>query len=474
MFSEPTFYLLIPILLSFLFYIYILYPLYISSLSPIPAIHPTSHISSIWIRRHRRGGRTAFRLVQSAHERLGPIILISPNELSVASIEGLRKIYLGGFEKTEWYVEEFANYGTPNLVSTLSSAPHAAQKRLLSHVYSKSYVQNSEDLGELSRVVLGRWADSLGRMRMKGEGREGLDRDVDIHALEWNSILGADFTTAYLFGLGNGSDFLRDGEAAGRFMGNWRRKIKGLGAEKEKATQEVEAFVLDLIQRTEWSLRNRKDGNEQTKPVVYEQLSNGLEKRNLRSFEDTELLLASEMLDHFGAGMETARIALTYLQWELSRRPELQTALRRELLTLDPPFKFKPSDFQSESRQPLPDPKAVDALPILDAILKETLRLYPPSPGLLTRVVPKGGTAIEGYQIPEGVIVGTSGYVMHMNEDVFPDPKSFKPERWHVEPSQKAEMNRWFWVFGSGRRICIGSHFAIYSKLASRPLEIRS
>ena len=74
----------------------------------------------------------------AAHNKLGPVIRLGPNELSVASLDGLRKIYLGGFEKTEWYVEEFVNYQTPNLVSMLGSKEHGAQKRMLSHIYSKS------------------------------------------------------------------------------------------------------------------------------------------------------------------------------------------------------------------------------------------------------------------------------------------------------------------------------------------------
>jgi cytochrome P450 len=54
-----------------------------------------------------------------------------------------------------------------------------------------------------------------------------------------------------------------------------------------------------------------------------------------------------------------------------------------------------------------------------------------------------------------------------MNEDVFPDASSFKPERWLVDGPVKVEMNRWFWVFGSGGRMCVGSHFAIYSEFCS-------
>ena len=465
MLFQGSLYIFLPAFLSLFLYRYLIFPFYLSPLSRIPPAHCTSPISALWIRWHRRGGRTGFRLLLAAHKKLGPVIRLSPNELSVASLDGLRKIYLGGFEKTEWYMEEFMNYQTPNLVSMLGSKEHSAQKRMLSHVYSKSYIQNSLDLRRSSHVILCRWVDLLSQFLEADQKKR--PQEVIIPPLQWNKALGADFTSAYLFGLENGSNFLGDWEVARKYSENWEIKMKGLIG-KEKATQEIEKYVMRLVQRTEWSIQNPKENHlsvkVESRPVVYEQLSKGLEKSGSKSLEEREFILASEMLDHFIAGLETAKITLTYLQWELSRRPELQSALRHELLGLSPPFKFSPSKSQAQDRQQLPDPKALDALPTLDAILKETLRLYPPSPSLLTRIVPPGGIVIEGHEIPGGVVVGTSGYVMHMNEDVFPDAMSFKSERWFVESAQKAEMMRWFWVFGSGGRMCVGSHFAIYSK----------
>jgi hypothetical protein len=89
----------------------------------------------------------------AAHKRLGPIVQLSPNELSVASLNSLRQICTGAFRKTAWY-SEFANFSIPNLVSILENKPHSVQKRMLSHVYSKSYIRSSIALQELSRVLI--------------------------------------------------------------------------------------------------------------------------------------------------------------------------------------------------------------------------------------------------------------------------------------------------------------------------------
>jgi cytochrome P450 len=346
------------------------------------------------------------------------------------------------------------NYQTPNLVSMLTSRPHSVQKRMLSHVYSKSYIQHSPDLAKLSQVILARWASLL-------SDRE----ELIIPVLEWNRALGSDFTSAYLFGCKNGTDFLRDSEGSEKFFESWIMRMKGL-AGVEKAKKEVEAYLMNLVRQTEGSIQTPRETKIDTKPVVYEQFSKALEKSGLPSSEKKDFIIASEMFDQFLAGTETSKVTLTYLQYELSGRPELQHALRDELLTLFPSFKFPISTSRDQCQQPLPDPKALDDLPMLDAILKETLRLYTPSPPLLTRIVPKNGTFIDGYEIPGATIVGTTGYAMHMNEDIFPDAKSFKPERWLVEGARKIEMMRWFWAFGSGGRMCIGSNFAIYSELS--------
>ena len=50
------------------------------------------------------------RTLHDAHRRLGPVIRVAPNELSINDIGSLRTVYQGGFEKPEWY-SVFNNYG---------------------------------------------------------------------------------------------------------------------------------------------------------------------------------------------------------------------------------------------------------------------------------------------------------------------------------------------------------------------------
>jgi hypothetical protein len=79
--------------------------------SPIPWAHWSAGLSSswiLWIRYTRKENRT----IHEAHHRLGPVIRLGPNEVSVNCIKGgIQTVYSGGFEKHEWYSNLFYNYG---------------------------------------------------------------------------------------------------------------------------------------------------------------------------------------------------------------------------------------------------------------------------------------------------------------------------------------------------------------------------
>lgn len=76
------------------------------------------------------------------------------------------------------------------------------------------------------------------------------------------------------------------------------------------------------------------------------------------------------------------------------------------------------------------DSRTLTDLPYLNAVVDEGLRLGTPFPGL-RRVVPKGGVIIDEAFIPEGTTVGVPAYSQETSEENFwPEPKAFKPERW--------------------------------------------
>ena len=167
----------------------------------------------------------------------------------------------------------------------------------------------------------------------------------------------------------------------------------------------------------------------------------------------SDMDIASECADHLLAGIDTTADSLMFLLWALSlpQNSQIQTDLRREL------------DGLSVDEKGIPEPKALAGLPFLNAVLKESLRLYSPLPAFEPRRC-STDQEIDGFLILAGTIVGMSPYCLHRKTDVYPNPLIYDPWRWLNEdgtPIMESDpKNRLFWAFSSGARMCIGIHLA--------------
>lgn len=106
------------------------------------------------------------------------------------------------------------------------------------------------------------------------------------------------------------------------------------------------------------------------------------------------------------AGTDTTGVTLTYLTWAVLQRPELRKALEDEVATL-------PENFME---------KDVIELPLLNAIVEETHRLYGAAPSSLPRVVPQGGSSLGGHFVPAEITVCTQAYTFHRDPNIWRDP----------------------------------------------------
>ena len=434
----------------FLIYKYIIYPLFISPLSKIPCANILCHITPAWISWKRSVGRE-IRTVYPLHQKFGAVVRLAPNEISLSCFEGLRTVYLGGFEKNGWYEGAFMNFDTMNLVSMQGRKEHSVQKRMVSNVYSKSYLQNSEDLKLVSQSLLYRQFLPI----LEDAASKGGSLDV----FDLTQALGMDVTSGYLFGTANMTNFLGDAEYRHRWYA-WYEKTK-YQTPKTRANGPVEQWCMDLCNAAE-AMQYSEKPISTTQPVVHARLYQCLSKSGLHS-EQLSKATASELLDELLAGHETSAVTLTYLMYQLSQRPSLQDKLRNELLTLSPPLQYPPQI--STSTPSLPHPSTIDTLPLLDAVINETLRLNSAAAGPLPRVTPNvsGGTSIAGYDhIPGGITISCNAYSIHRQPTVFPDPEKWDPERWlRAEGEDLARMKRNFFAFGAGGRMCLGKNLAL-------------
>jgi cytochrome P450 len=109
------------------------------------------------------------------------------------------------------------------------------------------------------------------------------------------------------------------------------------------------------------------------------------------------------------AGSDTTAITLTYLIWAVLKQPAMQKALEDEVCVLKP--EFLDTD--------------LEALPLLNAVIEETLRLYGAAPASLLRTTPPEGATLGGYFVPGGTTVSTQAYTIHRDSSLFPDPDRY-------------------------------------------------
>ncbi|XP_057736725.1 cytochrome P450 CYP82J17-like [Arachis stenosperma] len=97
----------------------------------------------------------------------------------------------------------------------------------------------------------------------------------------------------------------------------------------------------------------------------------------------------------------------------------------------------------------------------LQAILKETLRLYPAGP-LLVPHEAREDCYIHGYYVPKGTRVFANVWKLHRDPSIWAEPEKFSPERFiNGNGEVNEDQNFEYLPFGSGRRACPGSTFAI-------------
>jgi hypothetical protein len=369
---------------------------------------------------------------------------------------------------------------------------------MISNVYSKSVLQSSPQLHRQAEIIL------YDRLLPFLSSPVAADKNSGVDVLEiWNSV-SLDFVTAYQFGLKNGSNFLRDVEYRRHWLHLYyaRKTYPYFVQELPRLTSFLKSFHIHLVplwvddannELEAWTKSRCDDTIEYlntaaaddkeiaNEPVVMKALLAGMDKERKTKgdesvladtlLENPELSIPSEMIDQLAAGHETSAITLTYLAWELSRDQSLQDALRQELLTLSPNMLLGPSN----AARNIPSSKDIDNLPILDAVVMETLRLHAAIPGGQPRMTPYPSCSLGPYHIPGGVRVGAQAHSVHRNPTIYPEPEKFIYTRWMDDRNgyaedQSKERDRWFWAFSSGGRMCIGSNFALHGTLAASML----
>eukprot|EP00102_Acyrthosiphon_pisum_P012478 XP_008181647.2 PREDICTED: cytochrome P450 4C1 [Acyrthosiphon pisum] len=145
-------------------------------------------------------------------------------------------------------------------------------------------------------------------------------------------------------------------------------------------------------------------------------------------------------------GHDTSSIAMTMILVLLGMHPEIQDRARDELRSI---FGYSTRDATMED---------LNAMKYLEAVIKESLRMYPSVPAF-TRELDKP-LQLNKYIIPPMTTITVYPFILHRNEDIYPDAEEFIPERF-LDEENKAKFIFGYLPFSAGARNCIGQKYAM-------------
>ncbi|XP_058665765.1 cytochrome P450 27C1 [Ammospiza nelsoni] len=176
-----------------------------------------------------------------------------------------------------------------------------------------------------------------------------------------------------------------------------------------------------------------------------EVVNGGLLTHLLASKELTLEEIYANMTEMLLAGVDTTSFTLSWAIYLLAKHPEVQQRVYEEIVN-----KLR--------KDQVPVAHDVPKLPLIRAVLKETLRLYPVLPGN-GRVTQKD-LVIGGYLIPKGTQLALCHYATSYSEENFSVANEFRPERWLRKDNLDRVDNFGSIPFGYGIRSCIGKRIA--------------
>jgi len=168
----------------------------------------------------------------------------------------------------------------------------------------------------------------------------------------------------------------------------------------------------------------------------------------LRGIKDSSQLqlLKDTCATAFVAGAETTTSTLRCFMLAMLQHPEVQERAQAEIDAV-------------VGRNRLPDFDDRPNLPYIEAVLMETLRVYPVGPlGIAHATI--ADDIYEDIFIPKGFTVMVNIWAINRNKDVYPEPNIFKPERFFVDGKLCKDKPVDSLAYGFGRRVCPGRYNA--------------
>ncbi|KAB5566639.1 cytochrome P450 [Coniochaeta sp. 2T2.1] len=437
-----------------------IYNILFHPLSGVPGPRVAAILSSYLSPALFRGDRAQTLL--ALHNTYGPVVRVGPNEVSISDWRAYRQIYTNKASRKEESFYKAAKFiAHENIFTMRNKAEHSARRKLQSQPYSQTAVFENESL-IASRATI------LVDRAISGAETSASGRTVDMYTLCGLFSLEVILQCAFNHDSGERADgdsleYLHMMDASAKLLPinaamPWILKL-GIGAHLPGGLGQRYRGHARWAQMTDTFLADFQ-ANDRAYDKSQRFLSTPL-LVNHDEFLGRRLSRSEALEEAMGiafAGSGTTSTTLFYLIYAMSR-PEAE--IKQELLR---------QEINAAAKNGKLGLKDIQGVPYLNAVIKETMRLYPTIISTLPRTLETSVTISPSSShsglktavcLPAGTDVGMQNYVHHRDPSVFPDPHTFNPERWlSSDEAELKDMEAALTPFSLGPRMCIGQNLA--------------
>ncbi|EJD02378.1 high nitrogen upregulated cytochrome P450 monooxygenase 2 [Fomitiporia mediterranea MF3/22] len=406
---------------------------------------------------HSLGGKQHLYF-KKLHDKFGHVVRVGPNELSFADAEAIPPV-LGqdGMRRGPLWEMHVKPGTTPHLISLRNVDKHHERRKLWNHGFTSAAIKDYQPL------IANRVLQLVEELKKVSRGENEIhEKSVDLTC--WIAYFAYDFMGDLVFG--GGFEFMRYRDKDG-FRPILEEGMKMIGIlehvpwiARSLAKYGSEPAVLETYR--EYGTKRydiRKEQGAISRDLFHFVTNEeGIEKMDVSREQGLNEIFAAMV-----AGADTTSTVLDGLFFRILSNTAIFTKLRQEV----------DSEFPLGEGEPF-DAVKLAAMPFLNAVINETLRLQAPLSTSLQRspIENSGGKLVAGRFIPESTAIYIPSYALHRDPRYFsPFPYDFIPERW-LDNTQINNTNKKtnvkfttntsaFIPFSYGPANCIGKNLAM-------------
>ncbi|ESW24308.1 hypothetical protein PHAVU_004G119200 [Phaseolus vulgaris] len=228
---------------------------------------------------------------------------------------------------------------------------------------------------------------------------------------------------------------------------DWVGRINGMYGRAKGVAKQLNDFLEEVVDE-HVGVRSHGDGVNADKQNDFVEILLEIQKTSSTTdFQVDRTIMKALIMDMFGAGTDTTLAVLEWAMTELLRHPNVMQKLQDEVRSV------------ARAKNHVTEEDLSD-MPYLKAVIKEILRLHPPSPILIPRESMQD-TKVMGYDIAIGTQVLVNAWAISTDPLYWDQPLEFQPERFLNSSIDIKGHDFQLIPFGAGRRGCPGIAFAM-------------